>query len=200
MRENCTSRLIERTVEGRLCPTTFDSTTEATPNTAEKGSTASFVQMTSEIPTETGGTARQAAPQPAAPAQPAKPANLPTFSLEPARRVTMMVGESDSGVRVQLSENRGEVSVRFNAPTVICTGLEGSVHNLVDSLNRQQVPLSDVLFSGRFDTGTDSGQSQHGDGHGSRQGQSADTESEETLAFMTEFESSDEDSLVSLTA
>ncbi len=26
MRENCTSRLIERTVEGRLCPTTFDST------------------------------------------------------------------------------------------------------------------------------------------------------------------------------
>ena len=112
----------------------------------------------------------------------------------------MMVGESDSGVRVQLSENRGEVSVRFNAPTVIRTGLEGSVHNLVDSLNRQQVPLSDVLFSGRFDTGTDSGQSQHGDGHGSRQGQSADTESEETLAFMTEFESSDEDSLVSLTA
>ncbi len=60
-----------------------------------------------------------------------------------------------------MTENQGEVSLRFDAPAAIRAGLELSVHNLVESLTRAQVPLSDVMF---------------------------------------EFESSDADSLVSLTA
>ena len=174
-------------------------TTEATLKTAEKESTGSFVQMTSQIPSETGGSSPHTEPQPLAPRQPVKPVNLPTFSLDPVRRVTMMLGESGAGVRVQLTENQGEVSLRFDAPAAIRAGLELSVHNLVESLTRAQVPLSDVMFSGRFGTGTDSGQRHQDDGHGSGQGRSHTREAQEA-SFMTEFESSDADSLVSLTA
>ena len=71
----------------------------------------------------------------------------------------MMVGESDAEVRVQLRETQGEVLVRFDAPANMRAGLQGSVHDLVESLAREQIPVSDVRFSGRFDTGTDSGQS-----------------------------------------
>ena len=174
-------------------------TTEATLTTAEKESTGSFVQMTSQLPSETGGSSPHTEPQPLAPPQPVKPVNLPTFSLDPVRRVTMMLGGSDAGVRVQLTENQGEVSLRFDAPAAIRAGLELSVHNLVESLTRAQVPLSDVMFSGRFGTGTDSGQRHQDDGHGSGQGRSHTREAQEA-SFMTEFESSDSDSLVSLTA
>ena len=174
-------------------------TTEATLTTAEKESTGSFVQMTSQLPSETGGSSPHTEPQPLAPPQPVKPVNLPTFSLDPVRRVTMMLGGSDAGVRVQLTENQGEVSLRFDAPAAIRAGLELSVHNLVESLTRAQVPLSDVMFSGRFGTGTDSGQRHQDDGHGSGQGRSHTREAQEA-SYMTEFESSDSDSLVSLTA
>ena len=191
-------------VNGReIRPTTAEDskgmTSDGSLNTVETRSTRSFVQMTSEIPAETGGSASHTEAQLARPAQPVKPINLPKFSLDPARRVTMMVGEADAGVRVQLSENRGAIAVRFDAPALIRAGLEASIHNLLESFTREQVPLSGVQFSGRFDTGTDSDQRHRDDGRGFGHAASAVTEIEDR-DFMTEFEASDTDSVVSLTA
>lgn len=189
----------EGTPVRRIAPNSTAVRTEATLNGADKDSTTSIVRMTSEIPAETDVSTPHTKPQTVAPAQPVKPMNLPTFSLEPARRVTMMLGESDAGVRVQLSENHGEVSVRFEAGGAVRSGLEGSVNSLLQSLGREQVQVSDVLFSGHSNTGTDSGQKQQREGNGPQHARSAATATE-NLDFMTEFESSDIDSLISLTA
>ena len=183
----------------RIAPNSTAVRTEATLIGADKEPATSIVRMTSEIPAETDVSTPQTKPQTLAPAQPVKPMHLPTFSLEPARRVTMMLGEADAGVRVQLSENHGEVSVRFEAGGAVRSGLEGSVNSLLQSLGREQVTVSDVQFSGHFDTGTDSGQKHQGEGNSSQHARSAAIATEK-LDFMTEFESSDVDSLISLTA
>ena len=157
--------------------------------TSNKESSGSIVQMTADIPRETEGSDQNAAAQSFRAAQPVKPVTPPTFSLAPARQVTMMVGESDAEVRVQLRENQGEVLVRFDAAANMRVGLQGSVHDLIESLAREQIPVSDVKVSGRFDTGTDSRQSQNGNAHSS-QNQKFQMAEEEETSFLTDFESS----------
>ncbi len=193
------SYLLKDTVTGRRSAS--DSKTMATEAALNSAGTKndSIVQMTSEIPTETGGSTANREAHQMRPAQPVKPIDLPVFSPGPVRRVTMIVGESDAGIRVQLSDNPAGVSVRFEAPVIMRAGLEGSVHNLLDSLSREQVPLSDVLFSGRFDGTSDSGRRHQDGARGPQRSRSALTEIED-LDFMTEFETSDRDSLISLTA
>ena len=158
-------------------------------NTSEADQSTPTVGLTAEVPRETNSSNRGSAPQQVAPPKPVMPLSETTFSLDPARRVTMQLGDAESKVLVQIREHQGEVSVRFDAPGQLRTGLETSVQNLIESLGREQVPVSDVLFSSRFDTGTDSRQSHNGHDQRPNSPNHATTESDATL-FETEFESS----------
>ncbi len=166
---------------------------------AETKDAGTIVQMSADVPNQSDRFQRQDAPQQVAPPQPVRPVADTTFSLEPARRVTMMLGDADAEVRVQIRDHQGEVSLRFDAPAVLRSGLEGSVHSLVESLSREQVPVSEVMFSGRFDTGTDSNHSQSGNPHSPKKHASTMGEVEDA-SFTTHFESSAEGSLVNLHA
>ena len=166
---------------------------------SETKDAGTIVHMSADVQNQSDRFERQGAPQQVAPPQPAKPVPDTTFSLEPARRLNMVLGDSDAEVRVQIRDQQGEVSLRFDAPSVIRSGLEGSVHTLVESLSRQQVPVADVLFSGRFDTGTDSNDSHGGNPHSSRKQNSVTAEGEDA-SFTTEFESSAEGSLINVHA
>ena len=166
---------------------------------SETKDAGTIVHMSADVQNQSDRFERQGAPQPVAPPQPAKPVPDTTFSLEPARRVTMVLGDSEAQVHVQIRDHQGEVSLRFDAPSVIRSGLEGSIHNLVESLSREQVPVADVLFSGRFDRGTDSNDSQGGKPYSSRK-QTSTTAEAEDASFTTEFESSAEGSLINVHA
>ncbi len=158
-------------------------------NTSDADQSTPTVGLTAEVPRETNSSNRGSAQQQVAPPKPVMPLSETTFSLDPARRVTMQLGDAESEVLVHIREHQGEVSVRFDAPGQIRTGLEASVQNLIESLGRQQVPVSDVHFSGRFDTGADSRQSNSGHDQRPNSPNHATTESDATL-FETEFESS----------
>lgn len=168
-------------------------------NTADADSSTPIVQMSSEVPRETNSSSRQAEPQQVAPPKPVTPLAATTFSLDPARRVTMQLGAADSEVMVQIREHQGEVSLRFDAPQHLRTGLEASVQSLVDSLSREQVPVSDVLFSGRFDTGTDSQGSHKGHDQRPNSRGPATPEAEDDL-FSTEFATSSADGRINVLA
>ena len=165
---------------------------------SETKDAGTIVHMSADVPNQSDRFERQGAPQQVPPPRPAKPVPDTTFSLEPARKVTMVLGDSDAEVRVQIRDQRSEVALRCDAPSIIRSGLEGSVHNLVEALNREQVPVADVFFSGRFGTGTDA-QSHDGNPHSSRK-QTSMTAEPEDASFTTEFESSAEGSLVNIHA
>lgn len=159
------------------------------------------VQWSSEVPREMNDPDRGADPRmlPARP-QPAKPVVPQTFSLEPARRVTMLLGEAGNEVQVHVRESQGEVSVRFNAAHAVRGGLEASVGNLVESLTREQVPVTDVSFSGPAHSDTGSGQSRQQDASGSSHHRAPIVELTEESLFTPEFETASGGLGISLTA
>lgn len=65
-----------------------------------------------------------------------------------ARSVTLDVGEEDSGVKIRVEERNGDVSVRFSPSTdELQKTLESGVSELLQSLERQDVSVSDLTFS-----------------------------------------------------
>ena len=123
--------------------------------------------------------------------QPVRPLLNPNFTAQPAHSVTMMVGEADSEVRVQIRATGDDLTLRFDAASGLRSGLEGSLGQLMDSLTREQVSVSDVAFSdSNAHADTDSRQSsgnqrQNPKGHGFHQGD-LDDPSSSTPEFISQ--------------
>ena len=165
-------------------------------------SSAEVVKATPELGFEMDGSHRHANnPRAELSANPVKPLTPQVFSLEPARRVTMFFGDKENQVQVQVREAHGEVSVRINAPTHLRGGLEASVQNLVDSLSREHVNLSDLAFSDPSDKGPDAGDDSRNRDSSKSSGNNLDTNHDaEDTEPTTEFETSVIGSRIRLTA
>ena len=75
-----------------------------------------------------------------------------------AHRVSIDIGENESKVIVTLHERAGDVSVKVHATNdALKTELQSSVGSLVESLQRAQVPLANMDFTGGYATTTSSG-------------------------------------------
>ena len=131
--------------------------------------------------------------------QPVRPLPNSTFAMQPARTVTMLVGDSGSEVRVQLRSTGDHLALRFDAPLGVRTGLESGLGQLLDSLTREHVSVSDVAFSNSSQADRDSHPSRENHQQAPKSRTSPADDADE-LSFTPEFVSDLSGTLVNMQA
>ncbi len=131
--------------------------------------------------------------------QPVRPLPNSTFAMQPARSVTMLVGDSGSEVRVQLRSTGDDLALRFDAPLGVRTGLESGLGQLLDSLTREHVSVSDVAFSNSSQADRDSHPSRENRQQAPKSRTSPEDDADE-LSFTPEFVSDLSGTLVNMQA
>ena len=131
--------------------------------------------------------------------QPVRPLPNSTFAMQPARSVTMLIGDSGSEVRVQLRSTGDDLALRFDAPLGVRTGLESGLGQLLDSLTREHVSVSHVAFSNSSQADRDSHPSRENHQQAPKSRTSPQDDADE-LSFTPEFVSDLSGTLVNMQA
>ena len=131
--------------------------------------------------------------------QPVRPLPNSTFTMQPAHSITMLVGDAGSEVRVRLRSSGDDLALRFEAPAGIRTGLESGLGQLLDSLTRESVSVSNVAFANSSQTDPDSHPSRENHQKAPKSRTSPQDDADELL-FTPEFVSDSSGTLVNMQA
>ena len=131
--------------------------------------------------------------------QPVLPLPNSTFTMQPAHSITMLVGDAGSEVRVRLRSTGDDLALRFEAPAGIRTGLESGLGQLLDSLTRESVSVSNVAFANSSQTDPDSHPSRENHQKAPKSRTSPQDDADELL-FTPEFVSDSSGTLVNMQA